>query len=343
MGKAKALDLTSRVRSGMALERQSADQRLAANDVAGTAVREVSELVGLQSEVVELHSDYGRRFPAKISDLVSNPHNPRIFYNPQSIDGLAKSFEEQGQIEAIQVTRLPEFPGKLVIVDGERRKRAAKARGDEFVDAEMVPPLEAKKLFLRAYHANKERDPQTVFDDAIAWKKLLDERVYLDYNELAAAVGESPTQVNKVILLTTLPENFLNRLAQHSNEVGLGHAYNLKLIYERADVSVAEHWLQEVIEGKVSVRRLEQVALAQGPAKKTGSSRTHYQSKIPFRLSNGVDLGELKLFRDGRTVLALQGVPAHAQQVLADRMKVLIDEWSREISTDSSPASSADA
>jgi ParB family transcriptional regulator, chromosome partitioning protein len=42
-------------------------------------------------------------------------------------------------------------------------------------------------------------------------------------------------------------------------------------------------------------------------------------------------LGELKLFGDGRTELSLQGVRGEAQQLLAERMKNLIEEWSNEL------------
>jgi len=337
----KLLDLTSRVRTGMAVERQSATARLSAADVAGTAAREAS-LVGVGDPNRAPGEGTTGRFKVRIKDLVSNPYNPRIFYNPQTIDALAKSFGEEGQLEAIKVTRLPEYPGKWVIVDGERRTRAGTSRGDEEIDAEVSSEsLESRSLFLRAYRANKERDPQTVFDDAISWKKLIDNRIYRDYTELAVAVGEAPSYVNKVILLTSLPQNFLNRLAENSNVVGLSHAYNLKLIYDRADIRVAEHWLQEILDGKVAVRRLEQIAVAAAPARSTGSSRAHYQSKVPFKLANGVDLGELKLFRDGRAVLTLQGVPAHAQQVLADRMKAMIDQWSQELVPAPTPGASA--
>lgn len=339
----KRLDLTSRVRSGMTAERQSATARLSAADVAGTAAREASSVAGVDAGREPVQGSTGR-FKVRIKELISNPYNPRTFYNPETIDGLAKSFGVEGQLEAIKVTRLPDYPDKWVIVDGERRVRAGKSRGDEEIDAEISSEsLESKSLYLRAYRANKERDPQTVFDDAISWKKLLDNGIYRDYAELAADVGEAPSHVNKVILLTSLPQNFLNRLAEHSTQVGLGHAYNLKLIYDRADIRVAEHWLDEILDGKVTVRKLEQVAATDAPIKRASSSRAHYQSRIPFKLANGVELGELKLFRNGRTVLELQGIPADAQQVLADRMKVMIEKWSSEIATAASPEAAAGA
>jgi ParB family transcriptional regulator, chromosome partitioning protein len=144
---AKQLNLTSRVRAGMAVERESAEARLAKNDVAETARREAVNVIGKASEPTP-----SGRFKIKISEAVSNPYNPRSFYNAETIEGLARSFEQEGQLEPIKVTRLPEFPGKFVIIDGERRLRAGKSRGDEFIDAEICEEtLEKQTLYLRAY------------------------------------------------------------------------------------------------------------------------------------------------------------------------------------------------
>lgn len=334
---AKQLNLTSRVRAGMALERQSAEERLLENEVAETASREAATVVGRVPSSAATSPAATARQKIKIADAISNPFNPRSFYSTETIEGLARSLDTDGQIEPIKVTRLSEYPGKWVVIDGERRLRAAKSRGSEYIDAEICEErLENRTLYLRAYKANKERDAQTVFDDAIAWKRLLDQGVYKDYAELAAAVNEASSHVNKVILLNSLPPSLLGRMAQFSNVVGLAHAYNLKLILERAGQAVAEHWLQEILEGRATVRRLEQAASTEAPARRGGPRRIHYQSRVQFKRRNGGALGELKLFADGRTELSLQGVNGTSQQELAKKMKELIENWTRELDDEAS-------
>ncbi|TCK31913.1 ParB family protein [Paraburkholderia sp. BL8N3] len=335
---AKQLNLKSRVRAGMALERQSAEERLQESGVAETARREAADVVGAVIRTAAGEISAGTRQKIKIADTISNPFNPRTFYSAETIDSLARSLEADGQLEPIKVTRLPEHEGKWVIIDGERRLRAAKSRGAEFIDAELCEErLDSRTLYLRAYKANKERDEQTVFDDSIAWKRLLEQGVYKDYAELAAAVNEAPTHVNKVILLNSLPSSFISRMAQFANVVGLAHAYNLKLILERAGQAVAEHWLQEILEGRASVRRLEQAASADAPTRRGGGARrVHYQSRMQFKRRDGVALGELKLFADGRTELSLQGVDGASQQALAERMKDLIESWTHELDGEAS-------
>lgn len=328
---ATKLNFTSKVRAGMAVERVSAGERLAESDVVGQAQRDAVTVHPVEATVESIAPQRVRKIP--LDDIVSNPYNPRAFYSAETIDELANSFAQQGQITPIQVTRLPEFPGKYVVVDGERRIRAAKSRGDQTIDADLKDGLDNQKLYLRAYHANKEREEQTVFDDALAWKKLLDDGVYVDQVELGVAVGQDPKHISKVISLTSLPPFLLQRMAQFSKTIGLGHAYNIKLILDRAGVKVAEHWLQQVVDGKASVRKLEAAASAEAGARSAGPRRTHYQSRVQFSRRDGVALGELKLFGDGRAELSLKGISPADQQRLAERMKTVVEQWAAEIHT----------
>jgi ParB/RepB/Spo0J family partition protein len=332
---AAKLNFTSKVRAGMAAERVSAGERLAEADVVNIAQRDAGVLAQTEAaeaaEVVEAPASSHALRQIAVEDVVSNPYNPRAFYSAETIDELADSFEKQGQITPILVTRLAGFPGKYVIVDGERRIRAARSRGDKTIEADVREGLDNQNLYLRAYHANKEREEQTVFDDALAWKKLLDDGVYVDQVELGVAVGEDPKHISKVISLTSLPPFLLQRMAQHRDAVGLGHAYNIKLIFDRAGATVAEHWLQQVVEAKASVRKLEAAASAEAGARRIGPRRTHYQSRVQFNRRDGVALGELKLFGDGRAELNLKGIAPADQQRLAERVKAAIEQWASEI------------
>lgn len=328
---ATKLNFTSKVRAGMAAERASAGERLAESDVVGRAQRDAVTVPVTEATIESIAPQRVRKIA--LDDIVSNPYNPRAFYSAETIDELANSFAQQGQITPIQVTRLPEFPGKYVVVDGERRVRAAKSRGDQYIDADLKDGLDNQRLYLRAYHANKEREEQTVFDDALAWKKLLDDRVYVDQVELGVAVGQDPKHISKVISLTSLPPFLLQRMAQFSKTVGLGHAYNIKLIFDRAGVKVAEHWLQQAVEGKASVRKLEAAASAEAGSRSAGPRRTHYQSRVQFSRRDGVALGELKLFGDGRAELSLKGISPADQQRLAERVKSVVEQWAAEIAT----------
>ncbi|RQQ48383.1 ParB/RepB/Spo0J family partition protein [Burkholderia stagnalis] len=341
----RKLDLTSRVRVGMAAQKEAAGERLSSANVVEIAHREAALVLteNVASQFSPAAADDGtvksdrRAIKIRVSDTIANPYNPRVFYDEKTIEALADSLGSQGQLEAIKVTRLPQYPDKWVIIDGGRRVRAATRRHEEFIDAEVIDDvLEASGLYLRAYHANKDRDEQTDFDDAYAWKKLLDDKVYRDQNELAVAVGRDPKHVSKVLQLTTMPARLLEGMAKQAQVVKLSHAYNLKLIFDRAGEAVATRWLQEVIEGKVSVRRLEQIASEEAGTKSPRRSKVHYQSKFPFSLEDGTEIGILKQFPDGRTELTLKGITGAAQADLADKIKALVLDWTRTFSVNGS-------
>jgi ParB family chromosome partitioning protein len=342
----KKLDLKSKVRTGMAAERSDVDARLNTSGVVRAAQAEAAHILDPDSRAVldenavqdaiapsESLEDEERFHILRLDDCISNPYNPRAFYSPQSIDGLAATLDREGQLQPILFTHLPEYPGKNIIVDGERRLRALKTLGRLTIKGMYRPNLSSQALFLLAYRANKERDDQTVFDDAVAWKRLLSENVYRDQIELAAAVGEDKGVVNKVLLLNTLPMTLLQRMVDNADKVKLSHAYNIKLICDKVGDAVAEHWLDQVIAGQASVRKLEQIATSDKTTAR-GAKRTHYESRVKFASPRGFELGELKAFADGRAELNLKGVKGVAQERLIDKLTEVVQSWARDLSED---------
>jgi ParB family chromosome partitioning protein len=72
--------------------------------------------------------------------LVSNPFNPREFYNSSDIDEPAVCCVERSTRPHCRHKTLG-LPGKDVIVDAERRFRAKKSLGDTTIDCEVVKDL----------------------------------------------------------------------------------------------------------------------------------------------------------------------------------------------------------
>ncbi|MCA7889420.1 ParB/RepB/Spo0J family partition protein [Burkholderia cenocepacia] len=341
----RKLDLKSKVRVGMHAERSDVDARLENSGVVKTAQADAAHILDPDSRaVIDENPIPGDRTPIEqtddqrihvlsIDDCIANPFNPRAFYSPQSIDALAATLDREDQLQPVIFTLLPEYPGKKIIVDGERRKRALKSLGRTTVLGMYRPNLSRQALFLLAYRANKERDDQTVFDDAVSWQRLLNEHVYRDQLELAAAVGEDKGVVNKVLLLNTLPMPLLQRMVDNAEKVKLSHAYNIKLICDKAGEAVAEHWLDQVIAGQASVRKLEQIATSDKTATR-GAKRTHYESRVKFASPSGFELGELKAFADGRAELNLKGIKGEAQERLIDKLTAVVQSWALELQSD---------
>ncbi|CAG9258692.1 MULTISPECIES: ParB/RepB/Spo0J family partition protein [Burkholderia] len=269
--------------------------------------------------------DLGAPQKVAVKDCIPNPFNPRVFYSESSLHELALTLKREGQIEPIKVTRLPEFPGKLVVIDGQRRLRATSINGDETINATFRTDHTPEQLYTIAYRANHDHERQTIFDDAVAWKRLLDEKVFPDQNTLAEKIGKDKASISKTLSLNALPNTLLERMASANDVVGLQAAYFLKLIFERLGEPAADRLLTAVIDRKKSVRDLENFLRAQSDGnKKTG--RTRYSVRHDFALESRA-IGQLKTYPDGRLDLQLKGVDASHQEALADRLKTVIDAY----------------
>ncbi|MBN3740338.1 MULTISPECIES: ParB/RepB/Spo0J family partition protein [Burkholderia] len=275
--------------------------------------------------------DLGAPQKVLVKDCIPNPFNPRVFYSESSLHELALTLKREGQIEPIKVTRLPEFPGKLVVIDGQRRLRATSINGDETINATFRTDHTPEQLYTIAYRANHDHERQTIFDDAVAWKRLLDEKVFSDQNTLAEKIGKDKASISKTLSLNALPNTLLERMAGANDVVGLQAAYFLKLIFERLGEPTADRLLTAVIDRKKSVRDLENFLRAQSDGnKKTG--RTRYSVRHDFALESRA-IGQLKTYPDGRLDLQLKGVDASHQEALADQLKIVIDAYVAELAT----------
>ncbi|KVL26942.1 chromosome partitioning protein ParB [Burkholderia territorii] len=323
------LHLAAGLLRGLAQENAALETRLpepaATTNPAAEATTAVAPAAATPADALDL----GAPQKVAVKDCIPNPFNPRVFYSESSLHELALTLKREGQIEPIKVTRLPEFPGKLVVIDGQRRLRATSINGDETINATFRTDHTPEQLYTIAYRANHDHERQTIFDDAVAWKRLLDEKVFPDQNTLAEKIGKDKASISKTLSLNALPNTLLERMASANDVVGLQAAYFLKLIFERLGEPAADRLLTAVIDRKKSVRDLENFLRAQSEGnKKTG--RTRYSVRHDFTLESRA-IGQLKTYPDGRLDLQLKGVDASQQEALADRLKTVIDAYVAEL------------
>ncbi|MBR8258236.1 ParB/RepB/Spo0J family partition protein [Burkholderia ambifaria] len=323
------LHLAAGLLRGLAQENAALETRLPEPTPASNPAAEAATPAAPTAPTPADAHDLGAPQRVAVKDCIPNPFNPRVFYSESSLHELALTLKREGQIEPIKVTRLPEFPGKLVVIDGQRRLRATSINGDETINATFRTDHTPEQLYTIAYRANHDHERQTIFDDAVAWKRLLDEKVFPDQNTLAEKIGKDKASISKTLSLNALPNTLLERMASANDVVGLQAAYFLKLIFERLGEPAADRLLTAVIDRKKSVRDLENFLRAQSDGnKKTG--RTRYSVRHDFALESRA-IGQLKTYPDGRLDLQLKGVDASHQESLADRLKTVIDAYVAEL------------
>ncbi|AOI90837.1 ParB/RepB/Spo0J family partition protein [Burkholderia pseudomultivorans] len=325
------LHLAAGLLRGLAQENAALETRLPEPLTAPPAAAEPSPVAAPAAATPADALDLGAPQKVAVKDCIPNPFNPRVFYSESSLHELALTLKREGQIEPIKVTRLPEFPGKLVVIDGQRRLRATSINGDETINATFRTDHTPEQLYTIAYRANHDHERQTIFDDAVAWKRLLDEKVFPDQNTLAEKIGKDKASISKTLSLNALPNTLLERMAAANDVVGLQAAYFLKLIFERLGEPTADRLLTAVIDRKKSVRDLENFLRAQSDGSKK-AGRTRYSVRHDFALESRA-IGQLKTYPDGRLDLQLKGVDAAQQEALADKLKTVIDAYVAELAT----------
>ncbi|WP_321881689.1 ParB/RepB/Spo0J family partition protein [Burkholderia cepacia] len=325
------LHLAAGLLRGLAQENAALETRLPEPAAAPSTIGESAPASAPPAAAPAGTADLGAPQKVLVKDCIPNPFNPRVFYSESSLHELALTLKREGQIEPIKVTRLPEFPGKLVVIDGQRRLRATSINGDETINATFRTDHTPEQLYTIAYRANHDHERQTIFDDAVAWKRLLDEKVFSDQNTLAEKIGKDKASISKTLSLNTLPNTLLERMASANDVVGLQAAYFLKLIFERLGEPTADRLLTAVIDRKKSVRDLENFLRTQSDGSKK-AGRTRYSVRHDFALESQA-IGQLKTYPDGRLDLQLKGVDASHQEALADKLKTVIDAYVAELAT----------
>ena len=179
-----------------------------------------------------------------LEDIIPNRFQPRLAFDEDELNGLAKSIRNHGIIQPLVLRKVG---NKYEIIAGERRYKASFIAGLTKVPA-IIIDLNDNESAEVAIVENIQRKNLSALEEAKSYKKLLD-RGYLTQEELAARMGKTQGAIsNKLRLLnltTEVQEALLN------NEISERHARSLlKLENEEEQVEV----LRTIIRERLNVR-----------------------------------------------------------------------------------------
>ena len=186
----------------------------------------------------------------KISELRSNPHQPRKTFDQEKLVELANSIKEFGVLEPIIVTK--SIKG-YEIVAGERRTKACALVGIETIPA-IVKEFSDEEMMQIALLENIQRENLTAIEEAEAYSNLI-KALNVSQEELAAKIGKSRSYVTNMLGLLRLPENVKNDILY--GFISMGHA---KVLSKLEDEKLINELATRVKEEKLSVRNLEEIA-----------------------------------------------------------------------------------
>lgn len=183
----------------------------------------------------------------KISELRSNPYQPRKVFNETALNELAASIKEHGVFQPIIIKK--SIKGYEIIA-GERRVKASKIAGLDEIPA-IIRDFSDDEMMEIALLENLQREDLNAIEEATAYKKLL-ESLSLTQEELANRLGKSRSHITNMLGLLTLPEEVQNSLSNKS--LSMGHA---RIISKLENTEQQIDLAKKVVEEGLSVRELE--------------------------------------------------------------------------------------
>ena len=230
----------------------------------------------------------------KLSELRSNPYQPRKVFDEDALKELAASIKEHGVFQPIIAKK--SIKGYEIIA-GERRVKASIMAGLEEIPT-IIRNFDDTEMMEIALLENLQRENLNAIEEANAYKKLL-ETLSLTQEQLAARLGKSRSHITNMIGLLALPEVIQQDVSE--KKISMGHARVLsKLDNKEQQRELAD----KIIAEGLSVRSLEELtnseerypkAHKQVKTKETSSDYKYLQDELCERLGAKVRIKSNKI------------------------------------------------
>jgi ParB family transcriptional regulator, chromosome partitioning protein len=251
----------------------------------------------------------GQVIELPLKAIKPSPFNPRHFYLKSSIAELAVNLAKQGQQQAIHVIPDHDNPGTFFVSDGGRRVRALKEANRETVKAVVVDLPIGIESYKLGYDLNVQRDSQTVFDNAVVWKRFLDENHFQSQRELADHLGLDESTIAVALSIAKLPENVMHEMVARPDRFGSNMAYQISRYHGARGADATLRLISKIATDDLSTRQVADIvkgrASAQDAPKPTGRQR--YAQRLEIKM-DGISVGDLKSYGDDRLELRLRGL-----------------------------------
>lgn len=161
-----------------------------------------------------------------ISEIRSNPYQPRTYFDPEALQELAESIRLHGIIEPIIVKK--SIHG-YELVAGERRTKAARIAGLEKIPA-IIKEFSDQEMMDIAILENIQREDLTPLELAEGFQKYI-ENSGLTQEEVAVRFGKSRSYITNLLGLLTLPKEVRDMV--NNKELSASHARVLSKLDDR--------------------------------------------------------------------------------------------------------------
>ena len=217
-----------------------------------------------------------------IDKLIANEFQPRQVFEKEKLEELAASIKEKGILQPIVARKLED--GKLEIIAGERRWRAAQLAGLHSVPVILKKFNNQESLEL-AIIENIQRENLNPMEEADAFQRLATE-FHLTQQQVADKVGKDRATVANAMRLLALPHQIKEML--NKSIISAGHA---KVLLGVSDPQAMIQIAKTVAEQKLSVRATEKLVSKEARSEKSGDSKQsdyNLDTQVKARLISGL-------------------------------------------------------
>jgi ParB family chromosome partitioning protein len=156
----------------------------------------------------------GRLQKVRVDQITKNERNPRQTFNPDRIEKLAASLDEIGLQVPITVYENPRrTAAPYVLLDGERRFRAAKLINWESIPALVVPRPTAKENAVRMFNIHMLREDWEEIETAWALEQIIKETGIDNDRELQKLTGLSIDRIRNMRRVLNFPKSVQEKVA----------------------------------------------------------------------------------------------------------------------------------
>ncbi|AJY62437.1 ParB/RepB/Spo0J family partition protein [Burkholderia glumae] len=239
-----------------------------------------------------------------IDKIDDNPLNSRHIYDEAKVQARASSIAKDGQFQPALVARHPTNPERVILIDGQYRKRASRILGKKEMEVKILDGLTPIDFWRLARSSNAEREQESALDVAMSFRALLDQGHARTAEEIAGMIGESKGVVSKYLAMLSLPEQTRDIIAAHPAIFSVNISYELALYRKVTDDSRTDALAQRILDDGLSIRKIEAIRKAAEVGKERRRNPTSLQFK--FRGADGTEIGTIKEWADGRIQVDLQ-------------------------------------
>ncbi len=222
---------------------------------------EVIDFDNFEKKIVNDATKEGDVIEIPLTEIRSNPYQPRKDFDEKSLAEFAESIKEHGVIQPIIVKK--SIKGYELIA-GERRTRASKMAGKETIPA-IVRDFTDQEMMEVALLENIQREDLNPIEEAEAFNKIIEDNNFTQ-EEVAKKFGKSRSYITNLLGLLHLPPK--TRSYVQEGKISMGHA---RVLSKLSNPDQIEEIANKIIEEGLSVRETEKI---------TSTSETPKTNKI---------------------------------------------------------------